>query len=120
MAVQHMSDEAVAAFADGVLRGHARERAARHVNVCTECREAVRIQREAVWALRAAGAPGAPTALIDKLRTLPMTTPIPTPPAAIAPDGTPMLSTMAPMAALVPDQTRPPRPRLIDILRGRP
>ena len=40
MRPQHLSDEAVAAFADGVLSGHARERAARHLNECPECRGA--------------------------------------------------------------------------------
>src|SRR5437762_1175129 len=37
MSPQHLSDEAVAAFADGVLNGHAHERAARHINSCDEC-----------------------------------------------------------------------------------
>jgi hypothetical protein len=112
MTAQHLSDEAVAAFADGVLSGHARERAARHVNACGECRQAVKVQREAVFALRAAGAPELPRALLDRLRTVPMTTPITMLPTAIAPDGTTMLSTFAPMAALVPDQSaRPHRMR---------
>ena len=88
MNAQHLSDEAVAAFADGVLSGHARDRAARHVNACSECRQAVKIQREAVFALRAAGAPELPSALLDRLRTVPMTTPITSLPTAIAPDGT--------------------------------
>jgi hypothetical protein len=104
MSSQHLSDEAVAAFADGVLSGHARERAARHVNACGECRQAVKVQREAVFALRAAGAPELPSALRDRLRTVPMTTPITVLPTTIAADGTPMFSTFAPMAALVPDQ----------------
>ena len=39
---QHLSDEAVAAFADGVLGGSARERARQHVEECAECRTAVR------------------------------------------------------------------------------
>ena len=106
MSAQHLSDEAVAAFADGVLSGHARERAARHVNACRECREAVRIQREAAWALRSAGAPQLPGELLDRLRTVPLTTPITTLPTAVSPDGTTMLSTVAPMAALVPGQPR--------------
>ncbi len=108
MAPQHLSDEAVAAFADGVLSGHARERAARHVNACDECRQAVQIQREAAFALRSACAPQLPSALLDRLRTVPMTTPLTTLPSAIAADGTPMLSTLAPMAALVPAQPQRP------------
>jgi len=34
---QHLSDEALAAFADGVLSGHARDRATRHAAGCPEC-----------------------------------------------------------------------------------
>jgi anti-sigma factor RsiW len=120
MSPQHLSDEAVAAFADGVLNGHARERAARHINACDECRQAVKVQREAVWALRSAGAPAMPSDLVDRLRTVPLTTPIPTLPAAIDRDGTPMLSAMAPMAAFVPDQSpaRRARPSLMSLFRG--
>jgi anti-sigma factor RsiW len=103
MSVQHLSDEAVAAFADGVLRGSARERAARHVAECAECRTAVRMQREAAIALRTAPAPALPSGLIDKLRTLPMTTPLPTPlPTAVDDEGNAMLATFAPMAAFAP------------------
>ncbi len=102
MNVQHLSDEAVAAFADGVLRGHARERAARHLNACGECRQAVAGQREAALALRSAPAPALPTSLLDRLRTVPLNTPITTLPTAIADDGSTVLSTFAPMAALVP------------------
>lgn len=106
MSSQHLSDEAVAAFADGVLSGHARERAVRHVNGCAECREAVRVQREAAYALRSAGAPPLPVELLDRLRTVPLTTPVPSLPSAITPDGTAMMSTVAPVAALVPDDGR--------------
>ncbi|WP_375482316.1 hypothetical protein [uncultured Jatrophihabitans sp.] len=118
MSSQHLSDEAVAAFADGVLRGHVRERAARHTKSCAECAHAVRVQREAVWALRGAPAPALPTSLADRLRSLPLTTPIAPSPTVVDDDGTTMLSTVgplggpvlgAPMAALVPP-SRPKRP----------
>ena len=102
MTSQHLSDEAVAAYADGVLGGLARDRAARHVSHCVECRSAVRIQREAALALRAASAPQAPAELFDRLRALPLTTELPTLPTAIAADGSTVLATFAPMAALVP------------------
>jgi hypothetical protein len=106
---QHLSDEAVAAYADGVLTGHARERATRHVNSCSECGHAVKVQREAAFVLRAAAAPAPPSALMDRLRMLPDTTPINTLPTVVAPDGTAMLATtlsgFAPMAALVPDES---------------
>src|SRR4051794_31637147 len=112
MNVQHLSDEAVAAFADGVLGGHARDRAARHVSACAECRAAVQVQREAVFALRAASAPHVPAELFDRLKAVPLTTPLPTLPTAIASDGSLMLATFSPAAALVPDESaRSPRMR---------
>jgi anti-sigma factor RsiW len=102
---QHLSDEAVAACADGVLTGHARERATRHVESCAECRTAVQVQREAAWALRAAPAPALPNSLADRLRSVPLTTPITTLPTVVAPDGSTMLATFAPAAAFVPTQS---------------
>lgn len=98
MKPQHLSDEAVAAFADGVLRGHARERARRHTAECPECAYAVAVQREAVWALRAAPAPALPTGLLDRLREVPATTPIATPPTAIGPDGSTLMATFGTFA----------------------
>jgi Putative zinc-finger len=104
VSVQHLSDEAVAAFADGVLGGSARERARKHVEECAECRTAVRVQREAALALRAAPPPSLPTDLMSRLRSLPQTTPVSTLPTAIAPDGSTVLATrlMAPMSAFAP------------------
>jgi anti-sigma factor RsiW len=101
MREQHLSDEAVAAFADGVLRGHARERATRHTETCRECRAAVKVQREAAWALRTAPAPSLPVDLFERLQSVPQTTVIAAAPTVIGPDGSAMLSTMAPMAAFV-------------------
>jgi anti-sigma factor RsiW len=103
---QHLSDEAIAAFADGVLRGAARERATRHTSACPECAHAVVVQREAVWALRAAPAPALPSSLLDRLREVPDTTPIaaPTTPAALGPDGSAMFAAFGSLgaAAFVP------------------
>lgn len=111
---QHLSDEAVAACADGVLTGHARDRATRHVEGCAECRTAVKVQREAAWALRAAAMPALPGGLADRLRSLPLTTPITTLPTVVAPDGSTMLATFAPGVALVAPtpakQSRRPKP----------
>jgi len=103
----HLSDEAIAAFSDGVLRGAARERAAAHTRSCAECRYAVAVQREAVWALRAAPAPSLPSGLIDRLREVPDVTPISAPatPSAVGPDGSAMFAAFG-AAALVPQ--RPP------------
>jgi anti-sigma factor RsiW len=106
MSSQHLSDEAVAAFADGVLRGHARERATRHAAACPECAAAVAVQREAVWALRAAPAPELPGGLLERLNALPDTEPLPEPPAAFGPDGSPMFAAFGTMAAIVPPQAQ--------------
>lgn len=107
----HLSEEAVAACADGVLSGGASDRASRHIANCPECAHAVKVQREAAWALRAAPAPALPTGLVERLRDVPQTTPIRTVPAGLAADGTPTLPSIsspsspfdfAPMAAFVP------------------
>jgi hypothetical protein len=99
---QHLSDEAIAAFADDVLPGSARERASKHTATCAECAYAVAVQREAVWALRAATAPRLPVALVDRLRQVPVTTPISSVPSAFAADGSAMFSAGLPRAARVP------------------
>jgi anti-sigma factor RsiW len=87
LSVQHLSDEALAAFADGVLSPGARGRAERHIAECPECAHSVAEQRAAVWALRAAPAPSLPGGLLDRLRQLPSTTDLPSSPLALAPDG---------------------------------
>jgi hypothetical protein len=99
MKEQHLSDEAVAACADGVLRGHARERAQRHIGQCADCAHAVVVQREAVLALRAAPAPSLPIALLARLRDVPLTTPLQAAPTALADDGTTMFASFGVTAA---------------------
>jgi hypothetical protein len=115
MSSQHLSDEAIAAFADGVLTGHARERAGRHAAACPECAYAVAVQREAVWALRAAPAPPLPTGLLDRLRSVPADTPIEVIPTAIGPDGSAMFAAFGTMtaAAIVPPQRSESRGRRV-------
>jgi anti-sigma factor RsiW len=111
MREQHLSDEAIAAFADDVLTGHARERARRHTASCAECNYAVVVQREAVWALRSAAAPSLPSGLLDRLREVPATTPIRRVPTTVDEHGTAMFATVAaPAAALVaPAKSQPTR-----------
>lgn len=102
---QHLSDEAIAAFADDVLTGSARQRARRHTADCPECNHAVAVQREAVWALRAAPAPPLPTGLLDRLREVPVTTPVRQIPTHVDQNGTAMFASFAaPAAAFVPAQ----------------
>lgn len=107
---QHLSDEAIAAFADDVLTGHARQRARRHTAECPECNHAVAVQREAVWALRAAPAPPLPTGLLDRLRDVPVTTPIQHVPTHVDEHGLTMFASFAaPAAAFVAPQAPPGR-----------
>jgi anti-sigma factor RsiW len=102
MTRDHLSDEAIAAVADDVLTGRARERARRHISECPECNYAVAVQREAVWALRAAPAPSLPSGLLDRLRGVPETTPVTQIPSATDEHGTAMFATVSgPAAALV-------------------
>jgi anti-sigma factor RsiW len=87
LSFQHLSDEAVAAFADGYLGAVARTRAARHLAECAECANSVAGQREAARALRSAAAPAPPTGLLDRLRAVPATTPLTPGHGTPAPDG---------------------------------
>ena len=90
----HLSEDAVAAFADGVLSASAASRAQRHCSECAECAGAVRIQREAAMLLRTAQAPVLPSGLLARLAGLPMSTPLPPPcsglPTVLGADGTPV------------------------------
>lgn len=104
--VQHLSDEAVAAFADGALTEGARARAARHVSECAECAHAVAVQREAVWALRAAPAPALPGDLLERLRAVPSTTPLSGRPIAIDSDGSAVFPAFGTAAFVEPSDGR--------------
>ena len=74
--------------------------------MCPECNHAVAVQREAVWALRAAPAPSLPMGLLDRLRDVPVTTPIRSVPTHVDEHGMTMFASFAaPAAAFVP----PPR-----------
>jgi hypothetical protein len=90
----HLSEDAVAAFADGVLSAAAASRARRHCAECVECADAVRGQRETAMMLRAAQAPALPSGLLDRLAGLPMSTPLPRShgglPTVLGADGTAM------------------------------
>jgi hypothetical protein len=93
-ALSHLSDEAVAAFADGVLSDTARQRAQSHMAGCTECSDAVYGQRAARAALRSALRPRLPDGLFERLRELPITAELPLIqcPAAISADGQPLFA----------------------------
>jgi hypothetical protein len=87
LSVQHLSDEAIAAFADGMLGATARNRASRHVAECPDCAAAVADQRAAVSALRSAPRPTVPAGLLERLRAVPVTTSLTPPQLTLAPDG---------------------------------
>jgi hypothetical protein len=117
---QHLSDEAVAACADGVLGATANARAQRHIAVCAECAQAVDAQREVARQLRTAPLPSLPNGLLDRLRAVPITTPLPNVDVSLGADGAPMFRTAATSrraerfgvgmaaAAFVPAQPRVP------------
>jgi anti-sigma factor RsiW len=90
----HLSEDAVAAFADGVLSAAAADRARRHCAECTECAEAVRAQRETALLLRTASNPSMSADLLSRLATVPMSAPLPPPcgglPTVLGADGRPM------------------------------
>jgi hypothetical protein len=117
---QHLGDEAVAAFADGALGGGARGRAARHVAHCPECARAVTVQREAVWALRAAPVPALPGGLLDRLRAVPSTTPLSGRPIALDTKGTAVFAAFGTAASAEPEKPTPERPAPATARRMRP
>jgi len=90
----HLSEDAVAAYADGVLSESATTRARKHCVECDECAQAVRVQRETAMMLRTASNPSMPAGLMDRLAGLPMSTPMPPPhsglPTVLDSDGVPM------------------------------
>ncbi|MDQ1736527.1 MAG: hypothetical protein QOH56_2778 [Pseudonocardiales bacterium] len=96
----HLSEDAVAAFADGVLAPTAASRAARHCAECPECADAVRGQRETALTLRSAATPCLPMGLLDRLAGVPMSAPLPPPsrglPTTLGADGVPVFVTFRP------------------------
>jgi hypothetical protein len=71
---EHLSTEAVAAFADGELRMTAHLRAAHHLSLCTQCAAEVEAQRQARAALRDSRPIAIPTSLLGLLSQIPQET----------------------------------------------
>jgi len=71
---EHLSTEAVAAFADGELRMTAYLRAAHHLSLCTQCAAEVEAQRQARAALRDSRPIAIPTSLLGLLSQIPQET----------------------------------------------
>jgi hypothetical protein len=70
---EHLSIEAVAAFADGELRMNAHLRAAHHISLCTQCAAEVDAQRQARTALRDSCPINIPSTLLGMLSQIPHT-----------------------------------------------
>ncbi len=83
----HLAEEALAAYADGRLSPSADERAARHLRLCIECREAVDVEREAKALLGASPDPVLPAGLLARLLDVPMTADLGTSGQVLAFDG---------------------------------
>ena len=72
---EHLSTEAIAAFADGELRMAAHLRAAHHMSLCQECAMEVDAQRQAREALRDSCPVSMPSSLLGLLSQIPDRTP---------------------------------------------
>ncbi len=68
---EHLSTEAVAAYADGELRLNAHMRAATHLGMCPACAAEVDAQRQARKALRDSLPIDLPTSLVGRLSQIP-------------------------------------------------
>ena len=80
----HLSLEAVAAYVDGELAPGPHARATQHLGQCPECAAQVSTQGQARKALRTAGGPCLPSALLSSLRAIPQDTELPGPPPGLA------------------------------------
>ena len=76
--VDHVSFEAVAAYADGKLGEKAAARAREHFRACHECSDQLQAQLQARAALRQAGCVQVPADLLGALCAIPARTAIPT------------------------------------------
>jgi anti-sigma factor RsiW len=113
----HLSLEAVAAYVDGELAAGPHARATQHLGQCPECAAQVSSQGQARKALRTAGGPCLPSALLSSLRSIPQETDLPGPPPglAISADGQ-LVSMLRPEPGFRSDIATPahhavPRPR---------
>ena len=71
---EHLSTEAIAAFADGELRMTAHLRAAHHLSLCPQCAAEVEAQRQARAALRDSRPIAIPSSLLGLLSQIPQDT----------------------------------------------
>jgi hypothetical protein len=81
--VDHLTLDAIVAYADGEMPLVAYQRAAAHVARCPQCEYEVNQQIAARTWLRSAGAPAMPPSLLDSLKSIPIAAP-----TTRVPDGT--------------------------------
>lgn len=74
--VDHLSFDAVVAFADGEMSLAAYQRAAAHISRCESCAAEVAEQTSARDLLRSACTPRMPGSLFDQLRSIPIALPL--------------------------------------------
>lgn len=74
--VDHLSFDAVVAFADGEMSLSAYQRAAAHIARCDSCAAEVAEQTSARDLLRSACTPRMPGSLFDQLRSIPVALPL--------------------------------------------
>ena len=82
----HLSLDAVVAFADGEMSLTAFQRAAAHVARCQACAAEVAEQTSARQQLRSAACPRIPSGLLDALRSIPVALPATPPPSGVSRD----------------------------------
>ncbi len=89
--IDHLTLDAIVAYADGEMSMVSYQRAAAHVARCPQCDAEVRAQMTARSWLRSAEAPAMPASLLDTLRSIPVALPSPPsePPGVEPPAGPP-------------------------------
>lgn len=80
----HLALDAIVAYVDEELSSGARRRALEHLSRCSECAAEVIAQTQARLALRGSIAPTLPSSLLSSLRSIPIDTELPEPPAGLA------------------------------------
>ncbi len=85
--VDHLSFDAVVAFADGEMSLAAYQRAAAHISRCESCAAEVAEQTSARDLLRSACTPRMPGSLFDQLRSIPIALPLDQRPGGPLADG---------------------------------
>ncbi|GAY13223.1 zf-HC2 domain-containing protein [Pseudonocardia sp. N23] len=111
----HLTLDAIVAYADGELAAGAHARAAMHVAHCSECADEVVAQDQTRLLLSSSSAPAMPSSLLSSLCNIPQVADLPEAPAglAVTADGQ-LVSVMRPLGGTAPD----PRPPVAEVRLG--